>query len=206
MVFFERLYLKYVCGLAYYYWKFVCKGQIEARHNLWLETCPDGFIAVANHRSYFDGLVIWWYLHRYKKIDIRFIAKEKMFKHWFFGSVVRGNQSLKISDTRDAILDRNGYKELLKSKHICIFPEGGRNENDYKQGAGILSKKLNLPIVPFALVNFHKLKNVKLSLQSCETRIVILNPIYPDNNDELTKTAMERIETICEEQSEKEKK
>ena len=113
-------------------------------------------IIVANHRSAIDGMLITYnFSHKINK-DIFFFAKEK---HWrskiaqFFAkknNIILMDITNKVRQSLQEMFD-----VLQKGKHIIIFPEGTRSKDNtmrkFKETFAILSKELNVPVVPVAI-------------------------------------------------------
>lgn len=107
------------------------------------------YILMVNHRSWFDIPILMAAL---KGHQIRFVAKEGLFRIPFFGHAM--NRLGYISIDREN--PRRGMKSIqeaiAKSAHasILIFPEGTRNEElgEFRIGGMILAIKSGRPIVP----------------------------------------------------------
>ena len=94
------------------------------------------------------------------------------------------------------VMDLNNLKdsiqkmgEALKSKkNLIIFPEGTRTVNgklgDFKKTFAILSKELNIPIVPVSIKGAYEAlpKGSFFPKPFRKVRVEFLEPIYPNKN------------------------
>ena len=113
-------------------------------------------IIVANHRSAIDGMLITYnFSHKINK-DIFFFAKEKHWRSKIAQFFAKKNNIILMDINKNV---RQSLQEmcavLQKGKHIIIFPEGTRSKDNtmrkFKETFAILSKELNVPIVPVAI-------------------------------------------------------
>ncbi|MBR4156047.1 MAG: AMP-binding protein [Bacteroidales bacterium] len=113
-------------------------------------------IIVANHRSAIDGMLITYnFSHKINK-DIFFFAKEKHWRSKIARFFARKNNIILMDINKNV---RQSLQEmcavLKKGKHIIIFPEGTRSKDNtmrkFKETFAILSKELNVPVVPVAI-------------------------------------------------------
>ena len=113
-------------------------------------------IIVANHRSAIDGMLITYnFSHKINK-DIFFFAKEKHWRSKIAKFFARKNNIILMDINKNV---RQSLQEmcavLQKGKHIIIFPEGTRSKDNkmkkFKETFAILSKELNVPVVPVAI-------------------------------------------------------
>ena len=161
---------------------------------------PDGpCIIVANHRSALDGLLVTYKLpHKINK-NTFFFAKKKHWKTKLSMFLARKNNIILMDinkNVRESLQEMSAV--IRKGKNVVIFPEGTRsktnNMNKFKETFAILSKELNVPIVPVAITGSERAvyHNVKIPFPRFMTRINVdvLNPVYP--SEELT------AESICD--------
>lgn len=113
-------------------------------------------IIVANHRSAIDGMLITYnFSHKINK-DIFFFAKEKHWRSKIAQFFAKKNNIILMDINKNV---RQSLQEmcavLQKGKHIIIFPEGTRSKDNtmrkFKETFAILSKELNVPVVPVAI-------------------------------------------------------
>ncbi len=111
---------------------------------------------VANHRSGFDGVFVtaklpWQVVHK-----TLFFAKDKHFKGGFKRFLAGHNNIILMnvnSNVRESM--QQMYEVLSRGSNIVIFPEGTRSKGgdmgQFKESFAILSKALNIPVVPIAI-------------------------------------------------------
>ena len=148
------------------------------------EKLPEGNVLyVGNHQSYYDIPLLLGHLPKPKA----FVAKIELSKIpalslWMkkMGCLFldRGNlkQSLRV------IL--KGIEQLKAGQTLVIFPEGTRSKSfkmgEFKKGSLKLGTKANVPIVPITIMGSYELFEEKTQFQKREVKIIIHDPIYPD--------------------------
>lgn len=122
-----------------------------------MEKIPDGPCVLApNHQSFFDGLFVASYLRFGQARKTYFYAKEKHVRMAWLKFLANRNNII-IMDLNNNLKESiQKMGEVLKSnKKIIIFPEGTRSFNgkmgDFKKTFAILSRELNVPIVPVSI-------------------------------------------------------
>ena len=113
-------------------------------------------IIVANHRCAIDGFLITYNFSRKINKDTFFFAKEKHWRSKIAQFFARKNNVILMDINKNV---RQSLQEmcavLKKGKNIVIFPEGTRSRDNkmkkFKETFAILSKELNVPIVPVAI-------------------------------------------------------
>ncbi|MBW7847863.1 MAG: AMP-binding protein [Bacteroidales bacterium] len=122
-----------------------------------MEKIPDGpCILAPNHQSFFDGLFVASYLRFGQVRKTYFYAKEKHIRQAWLKFLANRNNII-IMDLNNNLKESiQKMGEVLKSnKKIIIFPEGTRTFNgkmgDFKKTFAILSRELNVPIVPVSI-------------------------------------------------------
>ncbi len=121
------------------------------------ESLPTGAkLFVANHCSGFDGAFVtsklsWGIVHK-----TLFFAKDKHFKGGFLRYMAGHNNIILMninSNVRESM--QQMYEVLSRGSNIVIFPEGTRSKSGeigaFKESFAILSKALNVPVVPIAI-------------------------------------------------------
>lgn len=154
-----------------------------------LENLPESpFIFAANHQSYIDGLVIAHFFDANLVKQSYFYAEERHFrKRWqqIFAErhnviIVDINRKLKLSLQKMAAVLKSG-------KNIVIFPEGSRTRDghlaEFKKTFAILSRELNIPIVPVALQGAYEAMPAGKIIPKFRQAISVdfLPPIFPEN-------------------------
>ncbi len=128
--------------------------RIRARGH---ENLPDDSCIIApNHQSILDGFLVAGQLKR-KFIKKTYVyAKEKHFRGPLMKFLAERNNIILVDINKDLKLSIQKLAEVLKKgKNLIIFPEGTRSLNgkmgDFKQTFAILSRELNVPVVPVAI-------------------------------------------------------
>jgi 1-acyl-sn-glycerol-3-phosphate acyltransferase len=202
---FYNLYSLVVTALAYFFFLIFCKGKVYGKRIIW-RNIKRGFILAANHSSYLDWLVLLGLFRIHFHIKIKFLAKEKVYRHplWSPLSQVYG---IRVSDNGHE-LERSSYKHILISKYIGVFPEGTRSPNGkgIKPKNGILKIALikRLPIILTALSGFyrawprHKLfpRPKKCSIVFCEERSYFKREIDKHDKEKMVQELNDIMETI----------
>ncbi len=163
------------------------------------------YIIVANHRSALDGLIITAKLNNRMTRNTFFFAKEK---HWRtrFARFMAGKNNVIVMDINKNLkesLQQMSYV-LRQGKNVIIFPEGTRSKSkelkQFKETFAILSKELNIPILPVVIKGSEKavLHPVKFPRLFTRIRVEFLEPIYPqpdESIEELRNRAEEAIKS-----------
>ena len=180
---------KIVLHLTYRY-----KGK--GRKNIPDEPC----IIVANHRSALDGIIITAKM-KYKTIqNTFFFAKEK---HWRtrFARFMAGKNNVIVMDINRNLresLQQMSYV-LRQGKNVIIFPEGTRSRDNqlkqFKETFAILSKELNVPVVPVVIKGSDKavFRPFKFPRFFARIGVEFLIPVYPEPGDSV-ETLRNRVE------------
>ncbi|NOR44243.1 MAG: AMP-binding protein [Candidatus Delongbacteria bacterium] len=130
------------------YFRFKTKG---------CKNLPEGpFIIAPNHQSFIDGLFVSSVISRKIMKNTYFYAKKKHVKNWLFKAMAKRNNVIVMDITKDLKGSIQKMAEVLKmKKNIIIFPEGTRTKTgeigEFKKTFAILSKELDVPIVPVAI-------------------------------------------------------
>ncbi len=168
-----------------------------------MENIPDGpYIMAANHQSYFDGMFITSFLTRNQVNNSFFYAKQD--------HVRSGFARFMASHHNVIVLDLNNLKEsiqmlgeaLKRCRNVIIFPEGTRTVTgklgNFKKMFAILSKELNVPIVPVAINGAYAVmpKGSKMPKRGKVT-VEFLKPIQPQTTDTYDSLADKVRDTIA---------
>ncbi len=122
-----------------------------------VENLPAGpMILAPNHQSYLDGLFVTAFMKDSTLRKTYFYAKQKHVKNFFLKFMANTNNVIVMDMNKDLKLSLQKMAEVLKrGKNIIIFPEGTRSYTgalgDFKKTFAILSRELNVPIVPIAI-------------------------------------------------------
>jgi long-chain acyl-CoA synthetase len=154
-----------------------------------LENIPEGpAIITANHQSYFDGLFVTAFLKKRIIRESYFYAKRKHIKNRFLNFMANKNNVIIMDINSDLKESIQKMAEVLKQqKKIVIFPEGTRSLTgqlgDFKKTFAILSKELNVPVVPVAISGAYKALPTGSRFPKAGTKVHVkyLKPIYPED-------------------------
>lgn len=159
------------------------------------------FILAPNHQSFLDAPLAMAGVPKSQIGDIYFYATEEHVQgkvRRYFASrhniILMENKHLK-----DSILKLS--KVLRQGKSIMIFPEGTRTRtgelSKFKKTFAILSKELNVPIVPVRLTGaYNMLRRGTRIIQPCHIQVEYLSPVIPNETltyDEITEIVKNRI-------------
>ena len=154
-----------------------------------LENLPNGpFILAPNHQSFLDGLFVAVFLKNKIMKRTYFYAKEKHVKNKVL-KFIADKSNVIVMDLSDLKTSLQKLAEVLKNgRNLIIFPEGTRSFNgelgDFKKTFAILSRELNVPIVPVAIEGANKaLPRGKIIPRPFKkVRVKFLKPIMPSTH------------------------
>ncbi|MFT3738567.1 MAG: AMP-binding protein [Breznakibacter sp.] len=168
-----------------------------------LENLPEGPCIIApNHQSFFDGLLVTGFLRTRQVGKTYFYAKEKHIKGKLLKFFAQRNNIIVMDMNKDLKQSIQKMAEVLRNrKYLVIFPEGTRSHNgklgDFKKTFAILSRELNIPIVPVSIKGaFDALpKGSKFPRPFKRISVEYLAPVYPENHsyDSLADMVKQRI-------------
>ncbi len=134
------------------FFKFYFKFKGEGQENLPETPC----IIAPNHQSFYDGLFVASQLKDRFLKKTYFYAKEKHVRNRLVRFFADRNNVIVVdinSGLKDSI--QKLAEVLKKGKNVMIFPEGTRSQDgtlgDFKKLFAILSKDLNVPVVPVTI-------------------------------------------------------
>lgn len=167
------------------------------------ERIPDGPVIIApNHQSFLDGLFVMSFL-KYRDIkNTYFYAKEQHVRQPFikFMAATHNVIVMDMSNLKESIQKMG--EALKKKKNIIIFPEGTRTTNgklgEFKKTFAILSKELNVPVVPVSIKGaFQAMPKGSRLPRPHRVQVEFLPPVYPKPNaesyDNITKEVYDSI-------------
>lgn len=191
------LFIKSSKGFLRFYFKFKSRGH---------DQLPEGPAIIApNHQSFFDALFVTAYLKRKTIKETYFYAKRKHVKTKLFRFLAGKNNVIVMDLNNDLKVSIQKMAAILKSgKKIMIFPEGTRSKDgelgDFKKTFAILSKELNVPVIPVAITGANKALPVgsRFPKPFTKVRVKYLAPIYPKYHtfDTLTEKVKESIAEV----------
>jgi long-chain acyl-CoA synthetase len=166
---------------------------------------PEGpCIITPNHQSFFDGLFVASFIRWGAMNKTYFYAKKKHVNNWFLRFLASRNNIIVMDINKDLKESIQKLAEVLKSgKKIIIFPEGTRSRTgeigEFKKTFAILSKELNVPVVPVAICGANRALPSKAWFPRPFTRVQVnfFQPIYPEQHtiDSLVEQVQEVIGT-----------
>jgi len=174
-------------------WKAFCWTYFKLYHRFKVigsENLPEGsFIIAPIHLSMLDGFAVLAALPSPILRKSFFLAYEGEFGKPHLKPIAKYSQMLLIDINKDlnASLQRTA-QPLKESKNLVIFPENARSRDGkllpFKKFYTILSKELNLPIVPVVLRGtFEALPSGQSWPKPKEVSVEFLDAIYPENRD-----------------------
>jgi len=161
-----------------------------------IQNLPEGPCIIApNHQSFFDGLFVASFLKWKTMNSTYFYAKKKHVNNSFLKFLASKNNVI-IMDLNKGLQESiQKMAEVLRmGKKVIIFPEGTRTKNgslgEFKKMFAILSKEINVPIVPVAISGAYKALPAGRYIPRPFSRVQVdfLQPVYPEQftHDTLT--------------------
>lgn len=186
-----------------------------------LENVPrdGGFIAVANHLGFADGLLLAQMLDYERNQPVHFVSYAELFDIPVVKTVLRTGEGIVLDRRTQEGIERaldEAMDYLIKRKHgVALFPEAhvARPEKMRRgrPGAAILAMRSGAPVLPCGLVGFEKLTWLdnngvvrlgELKRRSIEVHIgppLDLTPwrqVYLRANEEVQKTILDGLTTL----------
>ena len=168
-----------------------------------LQNIPEGpCILAPNHESFFDGLYLAAALKMKTMKKSYFYAKKKHVNNPLLRFIANTNNVLVVDVSKDLKESIQKLAEVLRrGKNVIIFPEGTRTKTgalgEFKKTFAILSKELDIPVVPVAIKGAYKAMPYKAIFPRPFSKITVsfADPVYPNDHssDELTAIVRERI-------------
>ncbi|QZT37581.1 AMP-binding protein [Halosquirtibacter xylanolyticus] len=121
------------------------------------QAMPEGACIIApNHQSFIDGLLVASYINNRTMNDTYFYAKKEHINNALLRGVADRNNVIVMDLKKDLKESIQKMAEVLRQgKKLIIFPEGTRTYDGsvgtFKTTFAILSKELNVPILPVAI-------------------------------------------------------
>jgi long-chain acyl-CoA synthetase len=174
-----------------------------------VQNLPEGpCIITPNHQSFFDGLYILAALKMRTLKNSYFYAKKKHVNNRFLQFLANTNNVIVMDVNKDLKESIQKLAEILKKgKNVIIFPEGTRTRTgkpgEFKKTFAILSKELNIPVVPVAINGAYRAMPGRAIFPRPFSRIRVSfsQPIYPAgySSDELASIVQEKIHNMVSE-------
>lgn len=142
------------------------------------------FIAVSNHVSYLDPLIIPSIFIKYFKRKVHYLAKRELFEGWIGSTFQNATGGILLDREKGGkIALKNALNMLEKKEVIGIFPEGTRSKNGKlqkgKTGVARLALAARVPVIPVGLIGtFEIMPKGKRIPKLKRAKINIGKPIY----------------------------
>ncbi len=157
---------------------------------------PKGPCIIApNHQSFFDGLFVISFIKNRTMKSTYFYAKKKHVNNGFLRFLAKWNNVIVVDLNNGLKESIQKLAEVLKQgKNIIIFPEGTRSKTgklgEFKKMFAILSKELNVPVVPVAISGAYKAlpRGTKFPRPFTKIKVRFLDAVYPKNYNQETLT------------------
>ena len=169
-----------------------------------LENLPkEPFIIAPNHQSFLDGLFVTSFMKNSTVSKTYFYAKQKHIKNFFLRFLANTNNVIVMDINKDLKSSLQKMAVVLqKGKNLIIFPEGTRSKDgklgDFKKTFAILSRELNVPIVPVAIDGAYKAmpNGSIIPIPFKKVSVEYLSPVYPEQRS--SDTIKESIRSMIE--------
>lgn len=160
--------------------KFFFRLRVYGRENIGAEP----YLLTPNHSSYLDAFIIFSAVPRVLRSRLFFLAYQLYFDVPVVRNFIKLMRVIPIDPSRNLMDALQASAFVLKSgKILCIFPEGARSINgrikDFKKGVGILSKEIEVKVIPVYISGAHRaLKTGKRLPRPSPIRVIFGRP-YP---------------------------
>jgi 1-acyl-sn-glycerol-3-phosphate acyltransferase len=175
---------KVVLTFAYFLLNIFAGLQIEGKENA--KNIKKGpLLIIANHKSFLDPLIVGLCFPFFSRIfPLRFIAKDTFFKNpigWIFYKSLGAFPACKGQGLAESL--KIPSQILREGGSVMFFPEGIRIREDSlgraKIGAAELASNFpEVPIIPMAIFNTHKVGHLGLLYKRSRLRVKIGEPFY----------------------------
>jgi long-chain acyl-CoA synthetase len=149
---------------------------------------PKGPVIFAgNHQSFLDGLMLMTGLPHNKLKATYYMAKVKHFKNNIMKKIANNSNIILVDINENLVTTLKESAHILRTgKNLVIFPEGIRsrdgNLSEFKKSFAILSKELNVPIVPFGISGSYEAMPINSKLpRPRKLKLKFFKAIYPEN-------------------------
>lgn len=132
-----------VFGMVLFHWR--CYG---------IENIPKkgAFLLISNHQSFLDPI----FCGAPPKRHLCFLARDTLFRHWFFGRVLVSVNAIPVKrEGGDIAAMKKVIGKLQEGRGVCLFAEGTRTSDGkilpFKAGLGLLCRRGNAALVPVVI-------------------------------------------------------
>ncbi|RUM33742.1 MAG: long-chain fatty acid--CoA ligase [Desulfobulbus sp.] len=178
-----------------FYFKFKGKGQ---------ENLPDTPCIIApNHQSFYDAMFVASLLKNKFLSKTYFYAKQKHVKNKLLRFLADRNNIIVVDINSGLKESIQKLAEVLKTgRNIIIFPEGTRSKDgnlgDFKKLFAILSKELQVPVVPVTINGAYKALPTGSMIPKpfCPISVTFQPPVFPGEHtyESLTAQVFQKVE------------
>jgi 1-acyl-sn-glycerol-3-phosphate acyltransferase len=175
---FQKLLLTFAYFLLHFFGDLKIDGREKVKNII-----GGPLIIIANHKSFLDPLIIGLCFPFFSKIyPLRFIAKDTFFKNpigWIFYKSMGAFPACKGQGMAASL--KIPSQILREGGSVIFFPEGIRIREDClgqpKIGAAELASRFpEVPIIPMAIINTHKVGHLGLLYKRSRLRVKIGEP------------------------------
>jgi long-chain acyl-CoA synthetase len=184
------------------FFKLYNRVEVEGLENL----SRPPFILAPNHASYMDAFLIASVLPEDIAKDTFFVGEEAFFRNPLtklfaeLSHVITVNINRRLKESLQKV-----SRVLNKGKAVVIFPEGARTRTgrlmEFKKGVAVLSRELNVPIVPVAIKGTYEAWSIYDKFPKPKrVKVIFGKPINPDGKsyEELTQELRRAVEELLE--------
>jgi 1-acyl-sn-glycerol-3-phosphate acyltransferase len=155
--------------------QFILSGPLRALFRLrasGIENLPAGAcIFCGNHVSYFDSILLFALMRRYK-LKIRFVAKQELYRFRLFSWALDEIGALPVArGTADRRMIQRASAALAAGDSLSVFPEGTRqffseeelaaradHLGEAQGGAAYLALRNKVPVIPVGIAGTERIK------------------------------------------------
>ena len=173
------------------YWLSLSRLSIRGLHHI---DRSKSYIIVANHVSQFDIFLVYGWT----PLDIKWVMKKEIRNVPLIGisCATMGHIFIDRSNRAAAVKTLEEFKHRLRpGESVMFFPEGTRSDGgnilEFKKGAFVMAKDLDLPILPVTILGTeHILPTNTVRLRPGKSTIVFHPPISLEHVRSLSATEL----------------
>jgi long-chain acyl-CoA synthetase len=143
------------------------------------------YLLTPNHTSYLDAFIIFSSVPWALRSRLFFLGYQRYFDVPVIRDFVKLLRVIPIDPSKNLMEALQASAFVLKNRKIlCIFPEGARSISgqikDFKKGAGILSKEMEIKVIPVYINGAHRaMKTGKRLPRPSAVRVIFGRPYPP---------------------------